>query len=99
MYLELPEDSVTYLVYRGTHWHLVRILWLAGVWLHKCQLSTYTLRDGVRCTCCVQRAGGLSPLPYSCDWWGLVYLKKPLKIAFSDSSALQYFHLNIPKCE
>lgn len=37
MYLELPEDSVTYLVYRGTHWHLVRILWLAGIWLHKCQ--------------------------------------------------------------
>lgn len=39
------------------------------------------------------------PLPYSGDWWEFVYLKKPLKIAFSDFSALRYFHLNIPKCE
>lgn len=45
-----------------------------------------------------ERAGG-PPLPYSCDGWGFVYLRKHLKIAFSDFSALQCFHLNILKCE
>lgn len=64
VHVKRPEDSVTYLVYRGPHWHL-RILWLTGVWLHKCQRS-YTLRDVVRCPL-PGRKQVVSPLPYSCN--------------------------------
>lgn len=97
--MELPEDSVTYLVYRGTHWHLGRILWLTGIWLQKWQ-RICTLRDVVRCSS-PSREQVVSPPPPTAviDEDSFISKIKIIKIAFSDSSGLQYVHLNIPKWE